>query len=79
MVQEFKAASIKEINEITSQTEADVNTCGNVTVQGRAKILDVWDNGDNNGSSLNGSVGTYWTKQEFVEKAKAVVHPKTPR
>jgi len=43
--------------------------CGSLLVPGRSKVIDISDDG------TSGSIGIWWSKAEFIEKALRLVHP----
>ena len=72
---EFNAATRQQTKAVESEATNFPMWCGDKQVGNIAKVLecDPEDGGD--GSRYKGSIGIYWTKNEFIEVAKQRRHP----
>ena len=72
-VTRFEGALASEVRKAKSKTSFADEPIGDQFINGNAKVFDVAEYGEL--GLMKGKFGVYWSKEEFVNQARDVVHP----
>ena len=71
----FMGATSKQLQDAEQEEVAGPRVCGNIMLGNVGKILDSEPEDGGDGSRYKGSVGVFWSKNEFTKLAKEATHP----
>ena len=71
----FKAATLAQLEAAKSEHTPFPHWCGDTKITNVAKVLECEPEDGGDGSRYKGSIGVYWTEDEFIHLAKQRIHP----
>jgi hypothetical protein len=74
-IRTFRGATAKHISNLEKKEDhTGTETCGDLVYYNKSTLLDV-ESDEGVSGSWSGTLGTCWTKEEFVEQARGLIHP----